>query len=209
MDARWIWRTDATLLQRGARSGVGIGLFETGGIVVDGGRTPSGGAPPILARLDFPPDWRIVLVLAPKRQGLQGENELAAFRSLAPMATETVGEIVPADVDGGAAFDRGARHRGIWARDHAYPAIARRLIRAGARRTALRRSRCRDGSGSPRRGRGPRPRPEFLGPHWFRVRRGRHRRRAARGCGAKMPRRARAGHPRRFPRSITARRLPT
>ena len=84
---------DAKLLNRGARSGVGIGLFETGGFVVDGGRTPTGPMPPIVSRTDFPSAWRIILVLDPARQGLQGEEERAAFRSLGSMGSETAGEI--------------------------------------------------------------------------------------------------------------------
>jgi beta-ribofuranosylaminobenzene 5'-phosphate synthase len=84
---------DAKLLNRGARSGVGIGLFQTGGFVVDGGRTATSSAPPIVSHGVFPSAWRIILVLDPARQGLQGEEERAAFRSLGPMASEVAGEI--------------------------------------------------------------------------------------------------------------------
>jgi hypothetical protein len=43
----------ARLLDRGARSSVGIATFAAGGIVLDGGRP--GEAPPILSRFDFRP----------------------------------------------------------------------------------------------------------------------------------------------------------
>jgi len=84
---------DARALDRGARSGVGIGLFETGGLVVDGGRSASTDAPPILCRMPFPEQWRALLVLDPTRQGIHGEPERAAFRSLAPMSAAQAGEI--------------------------------------------------------------------------------------------------------------------
>jgi beta-RFAP synthase len=84
---------DAWFLDRGARSGVGIGLFERGGLVVDGGRTSQSAAPPILVRMNFPETWRIILVLDPQRCGAYGEAERAAFRSLQPMSSNGAAEI--------------------------------------------------------------------------------------------------------------------
>jgi beta-RFAP synthase len=77
---------DALQLDRGARSGVGVGLFEAGGLVVDAGRGPNTAMPPIISRMDFPPEWRIIIVLDPTHQGLFGESERAAFKALGPMA---------------------------------------------------------------------------------------------------------------------------
>ena len=84
---------DARLLDRGARSGVGIGLFETGGLVVDGGRAPTSVAPPIVSRMRFPEAWRVILVLEPAREGLSGETERGAFGRLGPMGSGEAGEI--------------------------------------------------------------------------------------------------------------------
>lgn len=84
---------DARALDRGARSGVGIGLFEMGGLVVDGGRSETTGVPPIISHMDFPEAWRVVLILDPARQGIHGAEERAAFRSLGPMAAADAGEI--------------------------------------------------------------------------------------------------------------------
>ena len=84
---------DALFLDRGARSGVGIGLFETGGLVVDGGRAPTSAAPPILAGIKFPEAWQIILILDPQRRGAHGEAERAAFRALAPMSAAAAAEI--------------------------------------------------------------------------------------------------------------------
>jgi beta-RFAP synthase len=72
----------AALADRGARSGVGIGAFEHGGFIVDGGRGSGGGHPPVIARLAFPSAWRVLLVFDRGGRGLSGEAELAAFRAL-------------------------------------------------------------------------------------------------------------------------------
>jgi beta-RFAP synthase len=86
-------RRDAERLGRGARSGIGIGLFQTGGLVVDGGRGFVSTPPPILAHTKFPADWRVLLVMDPDRHGLSGHQERAAFDALAPMSDFVSGEI--------------------------------------------------------------------------------------------------------------------
>lgn len=75
-------RDIARVSERGARSGIGIGVFELGGLVVDGGRGPGTVTPPVLARLPVPADWRFILVFDRRGQGLHGEQELDAFRQL-------------------------------------------------------------------------------------------------------------------------------
>jgi len=77
-------RDVAGMLDRGARSGIGIGAFERGGFLVDGGRGASDAPPPITSRLEFPDAWRVVLILHSAAQGLHGAAEKAAFRSLPP-----------------------------------------------------------------------------------------------------------------------------
>jgi beta-ribofuranosylaminobenzene 5'-phosphate synthase len=73
---------DAAVLGRGARSGVGIGLFAAGGFAVDGGRG-SGGAPaPIIAQLAWPEEWRVILLLDPRFTGVHGQAEIDAFAAL-------------------------------------------------------------------------------------------------------------------------------
>jgi len=75
-------REDAVRLGRGARSGIGIGLFETGGLVVDGGRGSLDQPPPILCRHAVPDDWRLVLVFDERLRGVHGPDEAKAFRDL-------------------------------------------------------------------------------------------------------------------------------
>lgn len=99
-------RGDARRLGRGGRSGVGIGLFRSGGLVVDGGGALAGktrapdhdertgeGMPPLLCRLAVPEHWRVLLVLDGASRGLSGAEERAAFAALPPMPEAVCGEI--------------------------------------------------------------------------------------------------------------------
>jgi beta-ribofuranosylaminobenzene 5'-phosphate synthase len=74
---------DALALGRGARSGIGIGLFDAGGLVVDGGHGATTAVAPIVSRLAFPEAWRVIVVLDPARQGVSGVDEHGAFAALA------------------------------------------------------------------------------------------------------------------------------
>jgi len=73
---------DAARLGRGQRSGVGFATFQSGGLVVDGGRGPATQVPPLISRIAFPADWRALVVLDPARQGVFGADEIAAFTRL-------------------------------------------------------------------------------------------------------------------------------
>ena len=76
------------LLERGARSGIGIGAFAAGGFLLDGGKGSDEAPPPIVARLDFPEAWRVMLVLDGRRRGLSGMAERAAFKALPEFPAE-------------------------------------------------------------------------------------------------------------------------
>jgi beta-RFAP synthase len=75
-------RKVAMLTGRGRRSGIGVGAFEHGGLLVDGGRGEATQVPPILSRMDFPKRWRILLVFDPAAQGVHGAEEIKAFGEL-------------------------------------------------------------------------------------------------------------------------------
>ncbi|PRD41476.1 GHMP kinase [Phyllobacterium phragmitis] len=75
-------RNDAILLGRGARSGIGIAAFEKGGLIVDAGRFRQNQSPTVITHIPFPRDWRIILVLDETTQGIHGEAEIEAFRTL-------------------------------------------------------------------------------------------------------------------------------
>lgn len=71
------------VVERGARSAIGITAFGEGGFVVDGGRAPgSSHPPPAIVRLAFPAAWRAILVLDPQEAGVHGEKETTAFQAL-------------------------------------------------------------------------------------------------------------------------------
>jgi beta-RFAP synthase len=75
-------REIASVMDRGLRSGIGIGVFEQGGLIVDGGRGAETITPPVLVRLDVPKGWRFILVFDSRGQGLHGQQEIQAFKSL-------------------------------------------------------------------------------------------------------------------------------
>jgi beta-ribofuranosylaminobenzene 5'-phosphate synthase len=86
-------REDARLLDRGARSGVGVALFERGGLAVDAGRGPNTETPPVVAWVNFPRDWRILLILDPRVEGIHGEEERQAFAGLPRFPPDAASEI--------------------------------------------------------------------------------------------------------------------
>lgn len=81
-------RDIALMTERGARSGIGIGVFEQGGLVVDGGRGEYTLTPPLISRMAIPDDWRFILVFDARGQGLHGEQEIKAFETLPPFPVQ-------------------------------------------------------------------------------------------------------------------------
>jgi beta-RFAP synthase len=77
-------REIASVMDRGLRSGIGIGVFEQGGLVVDGGRGENTIIPPVLVHFDIPCEWRFILVFDKRGQGLHGQQEIQAFKKLPP-----------------------------------------------------------------------------------------------------------------------------
>ena len=73
------------IVDRGARSSIGMAAFEQGGFIVDGGRGAVDRAPPILVRTDFPEAWRALLVMDANTAGVHGEAEAKAFAALPPL----------------------------------------------------------------------------------------------------------------------------
>lgn len=71
---------------RGGRSGIGIAAFDQGGVLIDGGQrqqpSEASAVPPLLARYDFPAEWRIVLITDESQSGVHGATEKTAFKTL-------------------------------------------------------------------------------------------------------------------------------
>lgn len=86
-------RSLGEVVERGARSAIGITAFERGGFIVDGGRGPSSHPPPTVARLDFPAAWRAILVLDPRDMGVHGEKENTAFKALPAFPESLAGHL--------------------------------------------------------------------------------------------------------------------
>lgn len=81
------------LVNRGARSAIGMAAFEQGGFIVDGGRGRLDRAPPILMRTDFPPAWRALLVMDGRTAGVHGDAETNAFAALPPLPDEKAAHV--------------------------------------------------------------------------------------------------------------------
>lgn len=78
----------AAVTERGLRSGIGIGIFERGGLVVDGGRGINTVTPPLLVHIAVPDDWQFILVFDTRGQGLHGAQEVQAFSELPPFPAQ-------------------------------------------------------------------------------------------------------------------------
>ncbi len=89
------WETPriAHELDRGARSGIGVGAFDHGGFLLDGGRGATDRPPPLLSRLPFPSAWRVLLLLDTGEHGLHGNAELQAFRDLPRFPAASAAEL--------------------------------------------------------------------------------------------------------------------
>jgi len=76
----------ARLLERGKRSGIGIGAFRYGGVLVDNGKLSQESrfdrVPKIIARIPFPKNWRIILILDRSIKGIHGKKEKIVFKKL-------------------------------------------------------------------------------------------------------------------------------
>jgi len=81
-------RALAASLGRGQRSSIGLGAFETGGVILDGGRGALDEPPPIVARAAIPSAWRILLIYDHALAGLSGQRETAAMANLPPFPEE-------------------------------------------------------------------------------------------------------------------------
>jgi beta-RFAP synthase len=86
----------ARQIGRGRRSALGIHGFDRGGFLVDGGKGPDTVIAPLVARLEFPQTWHIVLVMRNGAQGLHGVLENRAFerRPAKNQPTETLCRLV-------------------------------------------------------------------------------------------------------------------
>ena len=83
----------AVLLHRGARSGIGIGAFDRGGFLVDAGRNSDSNVPPIVSRIEFPSNWRVILIFDKAQRGLHGQDEATSFAALPGFSSQTAADL--------------------------------------------------------------------------------------------------------------------
>lgn len=95
--------TLASLVGRGARSGIGVRGFFFGGFLAEDEKRDGEALAPLRRRLPFPASWRFVLVRQKGEAGAHGASEDRFFRSLPPtprevtdrMRTRLFEELVP------------------------------------------------------------------------------------------------------------------
>jgi beta-ribofuranosylaminobenzene 5'-phosphate synthase len=79
---------------RGARSAVGTHGFQSGGLIVDGGKAPGTRLGTLVRRFDVPENWRFVLVRRDaEARGFAGDRETDAFARL-PGVSDEVTELL-------------------------------------------------------------------------------------------------------------------
>jgi len=72
----------AEAMDRGKRSGIGISTFSSGGFIVDAGLGAHSATPASIFRHDFPSQWRLVMLMDKRQQGIHGQTEIQAFKTL-------------------------------------------------------------------------------------------------------------------------------
>lgn len=93
------------IVGRGGTSGIGVASFSDGGFIVDGGHKktikkdflPSSASkaspPPIIARYDFPEDWKIIIAIPHVKRRVFGDGEVNIFQKYCPIPLGEVQEL--------------------------------------------------------------------------------------------------------------------
>lgn len=98
-------RKIAEIVGRGGTSGIGVASFESGGFIVDAGHMKSmkkdflpssaskASPPPVIARYDFPSDWKIIMAIPHVERKVFGDGEVNIFQKYCPIPLEEVQEL--------------------------------------------------------------------------------------------------------------------
>jgi beta-RFAP synthase len=73
----------APRIGRGERSAIGIHGFDSGGLIVEGGKRPDQGVSPLIEHVTLPDAWRVVLLTPPDAGRWHGDDERRAFATAA------------------------------------------------------------------------------------------------------------------------------
>lgn len=79
----------ATQVGRGSRSAIGVHGFDRGGFLLEAGKRATKEISPLVARLSFPTEWRLLLAFPIRAHGLSGDAERQAFAKLGAMPRST------------------------------------------------------------------------------------------------------------------------
>jgi beta-RFAP synthase len=83
----------AAAVGRGGRSAVGTYGFQSGGLLVDGGKSADESLGKLMKRAEVPQEWRFLLVCPPGVEGLTGACESAAFEQLPAVPDSVTNEL--------------------------------------------------------------------------------------------------------------------
>lgn len=83
----------ASVAKRGLRSALGLYGFQRGGLILEGGKRVSSEISPAICQIDFPSQWRFLLICPRNQRGISGEEEVNAFKTLPPMAQSVSAEL--------------------------------------------------------------------------------------------------------------------
>lgn len=137
------WSTPqiARCLGRGLRSGIGIAGFDAGGLLLDGGPGADGSPAPLLARIEPPAAWRVLLLQDREARGLSGADEKLAIAALpvfdttsaAAVCHQVLMRVLPGTASGDfAAFSAGVAEVQKLVGGHFAPAQDGRLFASAA-----------------------------------------------------------------------------
>jgi beta-ribofuranosylaminobenzene 5'-phosphate synthase len=83
----------AATVGRGKRSAIGSHGFAVGGLLVEAGKRRPEEISPLVARVELPRAWRILLLMPRKATGLFGDAEREAFSRLPPVSAATTASL--------------------------------------------------------------------------------------------------------------------
>ncbi|MCA9000009.1 MAG: hypothetical protein KDA80_23635 [Planctomycetaceae bacterium] len=83
----------AHITGRGARSAIGIHGYQQGGFLIDAGFHESEQVGELAARVPFPEEWRILLLIPREPAGLHGAREVQTFQDMKPMDEARTGRL--------------------------------------------------------------------------------------------------------------------
>jgi len=86
-------RDIAHIMGRGRNSGVGVHVFDQGGLVLDGGVGSDQVLPVCLMRYPIPDEWRFIVAIPSGERRVAGSEERAILDSIAPPEPGRVAEI--------------------------------------------------------------------------------------------------------------------